>query len=71
MCVGLRHGAHTVPILSLADHRGPPPGNLEKGSNSNGWKKKKTQMSSVENPGWLFDIGDYTTQLYGDYNKPL
>ena len=27
--------------------------------------------SSVENPGWLFDIGDYTTQLYGDYNKPL
>ena len=20
---------------------------------------------------WLFDIGDYTTQLYGDYNKPL
>ena len=29
------------------------------------------QMSSVENPGWLFDIGDYTTQLYGDYNKPI
>ena len=29
------------------------------------------EMSSVENPGWLFDIGDYTTQLYGDYNKPL
>ena len=28
-------------------------------------------LSSVENPGWLFDIGDYTTQLYGDYNKPL
>ena len=28
-------------------------------------------MSSVENPGWLFDIGDYTTQLYGDYNKPI
>ena len=22
-------------------------------------------------PGWLFDIGDYTTQLYGDYNRPL
>ena len=20
-------------------------------------------------PGWLSDIGDYTTQLYGDYNK--
>ena len=29
------------------------------------------QMSSVQNPGWLFDIGDYTTQLYGDYNKPI
>ena len=28
-------------------------------------------VSSVENPGWLFYIGDYTTQLYGDYNKPL
>ena len=23
------------------------------------------QMSSVQNPSWLFDIGDYTTQLYG------
>ena len=22
-------------------------------------------------PGWLFDIGDYTTQLYRDYNEPL
>ena len=22
-------------------------------------------------PGWLGYIGDYTTQLYGDYNKPL
>ena len=30
-----------------------------------------SQVSSVENPGWLFDIGDYTTQLYGDYNKPI
>ena len=27
--------------------------------------------SSVQNPGWLFDIGDCTTQLYGDYNKPI
>ena len=36
-------------------------------------KKKPTcePVSSVENPGWLFDIGDYTTQLYGDYNKPI
>ena len=23
-------------------------------------------MSHEKNPGWLFDIGDYTTQLYGD-----
>ena len=29
------------------------------------------QLSSVQNPGWLFYIGDYTTQLYRDYNKPL
>ena len=29
------------------------------------------QMSSVQNSGWLFDIGDYTTQSYGDYNAPL
>ena len=27
------------------------------------WAMKK-------NLGWLFLIGDYTTQLYGDYNKP-
>ena len=27
----------------------------------------KHHVSSVQNPGWLFDIGDYTTQLYGDY----
>ena len=24
-----------------------------------------------KNPGWLGHIGDYTTQLYWDYNKPL
>ena len=28
-------------------------------------------VSNDKNPGWLFDIGDYTTQLYGDYNKPI
>ena len=28
-------------------------------------------LSNEKNPGWLFDIGDYTTQLYRDYNKPL
>ena len=29
------------------------------------------QMSSVQKPGWLFDIWDYTTQLYGDDNAPM
>ena len=29
------------------------------------------QLSHEKNPGCLGDIGDYTTQLYGDYNKPL
>ncbi len=28
-------------------------------------------LSSVQNPGWLGYIGDYTTQLYRDYNTPL
>ena len=25
-------------------------------------------MSHEKNPGWLGFIGDYTIQLYGDYN---
>ena len=29
------------------------------------------QMSNEKNLGWLGYIGDYTTQLYRDYNKPL
>ena len=29
------------------------------------------QMSHEKNPGWLGYIGDYTTQLYRDCNKPL
>ena len=28
-------------------------------------------LSQEKNPGWLGYIGDYTTQLYRDYNKPL
>ena len=28
-------------------------------------------MSSERDPSWFFDIGGYTTQLCGDYNKPL
>ena len=30
-------------------------------------KKNNQQMSSVQNPGWLFYIEEYTTQLYRDY----
>ena len=29
------------------------------------------KLSNEKNLGWLGYIGDYTTQLYGDYNKPL
>ena len=36
-----------------------------------GYFHQESHVSSVENPGWLFDIGDDTTQLYGDYNKPI
>ena len=40
-----------------------------------GWKQNKKStnphLSNEENLGWLGYIGDYTTQLYGDYNKPL
>ena len=28
------------------------------------------QMSNEKNLGCLFDIRDYTTQFYGDHNKP-
>ena len=27
------------------------------------------QVSHGKKPGWLFDIGDYTTQLYRDYDN--
>ena len=29
------------------------------------------QMSNEKQPGCLGYIGDYTTQIYGDYSKPL
>lgn len=32
---------------------------------------KKFQMSNAKIPGWLDYLGDYTTHLYRDYNKPL
>ena len=31
----------------------------------------KNHVSNEKNLGWLGYIGDYTTQLYRDYNKPL
>ena len=27
-------------------------------------------MSNEKSPGWLFDIRDYTTQFYRDYDEP-
>ena len=32
---------------------------------------KDVSHEQWKNIGWLFDIGDYTTQLYRDFNKPL
>ena len=34
-------------------------------------KPWKGHLSNEKNLGWLFDMEDYTTQLYGDYNEPL
>ncbi len=31
----------------------------------------KIKLSNEKNPAWLGKIGDYTTQLYRDYDKPL
>ena len=39
--------------------------------NQNFLKKLAGHLSNEKNLGWLFDIGDYTTQLYGDYDKPI
>ena len=42
------------------------------GSSSGSWNMLELdQLSNEKNPRWLFYIRDYTTQLYGDYNKPL
>ena len=29
------------------------------------------QMSNEQKPGYLVDVGDYTTQFYKDYNQPM
>ncbi len=34
-------------------------------------KAWQSLLSNEKKPGWLGYIGDYTTQLYRDYNKPL
>ena len=39
--------------------------------NSKSQNMKKDNWAMNKPLGWLFDIEDYTTQLYGDYNKPL
>ena len=36
-----------------------------------GGESLNIQVSHEKNPGWLGYIGDYTTQLSRDYNKPL
>ena len=33
--------------------------------------RRQSKLSHEKNPGCLGYIGDYTTQLYRDYNKPL
>ena len=33
-------------------------------------KNGNNHLSSDQNPGYLLYEGDYTTQLYRDYNKP-
>ena len=41
----------------------------------NSYEQEKTEREHLRHekraPGWLGCIGDYTTQLYGDYDKPL
>ena len=32
---------------------------------------EKNQLSNEKHPGWSGYIGDYTTQVYRDHNKPL
>ena len=49
-------------------------GNFSTQEGSTGKKPAGTtrdHLSNEKNLGWLGYIGDYTTQLYGDYNTPL
>ena len=44
---------------------------FEGGHASRRKSRNEIHLSNEKNPGCLGCIGDYTTQLYGDYNKPL
>ena len=41
------------------------------GNSCHGLGLSKKQLSNEKNPGCLGYIGDYTTQVYRDYDKPL
>ncbi len=60
----------TTNVLFFACHRVT----AQNTNNTNGIYIKFTkwwfQMSSDQSPGWLDCIGDYTTQLSTDYDKP-
>ena len=60
------------PHLYIPNHRkfGLINGTPEVRRNKN-CQNNKHQVSNEKYPGWLGYIGDYTTQLYRDYNKPL
>ena len=47
--------------------------NWTKNSPQTFWQKQcpKNHLSNEQNPGCLGYLGDYTTQLCGDYNKSL
>ena len=40
-------------------------------SNVAGLFNIQKHLSNEQNPGWLGYVGDYATQLYGEYDKPL
>ena len=40
-------------------------------SRNQAWHGQGIFLSNENYPGWLGYVGDYTTQLYGDFNKPI
>ena len=55
-------------ISWVARHLQIEAGEIDSWKLERGWE---LQVSNEKNPGCLGYIGDYTAQLYGDYNKPL